>query len=113
MAEATFRTFDAAQYAAQYLETGEEMAVYLDECAQDGDPAAIALALGAIARARNMSQLARTTDMTRAGLYTALSPGGNPSFATIVRIAATLGFRLGFHPAGDQAPQQDAAPSGP
>lgn len=91
----TFSHFDAAEY----LETEEDMATFLDESAQDGNPEAIALALGAIARARNMSQLARDVGMTRTGLYKALSPGGNPSFATVVKVAGAMGFRIGFQAA--------------
>lgn len=90
--DVTFSRFDAADY----LETEEDIATYLDECARDGDPEAIALALGAIARAQNISRLARDTGMTRAGLYKALSPGGNPSLATVTRVARALGFRLAF-----------------
>jgi probable addiction module antidote protein len=59
------------------------MATYLAECAERDDPGIIAQALGAIARARNLSQLARDTGMTRAGLSRALAYNGNPSFSTI------------------------------
>ena len=65
---------------------------------EDGDPALIAAALGDIARARNMSQLARDTGMTREGLYKALSGEGNPSFATVTKVARALGFKLTLAP---------------
>ena len=58
----------------------------------------IAHALGAVARARNMSQLARDTGMTREGLYKALSGEGNPGFATIMKVAQALGLRMTFRP---------------
>jgi probable addiction module antidote protein len=83
---------------ADYLKTEEDMAAYLEACVEDGDPALIAAALGDIARARNMSQLARDTGLTREGLYKALSGDGNPSFATVVKVAHALGLRMTFKP---------------
>ena len=66
-----------------------------------GNPnaAVIAAALGNVARARNMSQLARDTGLSREGIYKALSGNGNPSFATILKIAQALGLRMEFKPA--------------
>lgn len=80
--------------AADYLKTDEQIAAYLDVALEDGDPAVIARALGAVARARNMSQLARDTGMSREGLYKALSGEGNPSFATVLKVAQALGVRF-------------------
>jgi probable addiction module antidote protein len=85
--------------AADYLEDDDDMAAYLSECAEGGDPALIAQALGAIARARNLSQLARDTGMTRAGLSRALAPDGNPSFQTIAKVAGALGLKISITPA--------------
>lgn len=79
---------------AEYLETEEDSRRYLDACQEDGDPALIAAALGDIARARNMTALAKATGMTRAGLYKALSSEGNPSFATVAKVAKALGLKL-------------------
>lgn len=90
----TFSRFDAADY----LKTDEDVAVYLEASAKDGDPAAMATALGTVARARNMSQLARDTGMTREGIYKALSPDGNPAFATVARVARAMGFEIAFRP---------------
>jgi probable addiction module antidote protein len=84
---------------ADYLETEEDIRLYLEACQEDGDPALIAAALGDIARARNMSQLAKDAGMTRAGLYKALSPEGNPSFATVAKVAKALGLKVTIHPA--------------
>ena len=84
---------------ADYLLSEEDMAAYLAECAAGDDPALIAHALGAIARARNLSQLARETGMTRAGLSRALAHDGNPSFATISKVAKTLGLKVSIAPA--------------
>ncbi|MBD8872747.1 addiction module antidote protein [Rhodanobacter sp. DHB23] len=97
MTTATFRKWDSAEH----LRTEEDIALYLDACMEDGgdDPAFIAHALGVVARARNMSQLARDTGMTREGLYKALSGEGNPSFATVLKVARALGLKLAFQPA--------------
>jgi probable addiction module antidote protein len=90
MAKVTFSRFDAAEH----LETEEDIAVFLDEISADGEVKSIVLALGIAARARNMSDLARSTGITRSGLYKALSPGGNPSFETVAKVAKGLGFKL-------------------
>ena len=94
--------------AADYLDDEDDMAAYLVECAEGGDPALIAQALGAIARARNLNQLARETGMTRAGLSRALAPGGNPSFQTIAKVAGALGLQITITPA-----KPSSAPKGP
>ena len=77
----------------------QDIRLYLEACQEEGDPALIAAALGDIARARNMSQLARDAGMTRAGLYKALSPDGNPSFATVAKVAKALGLEVTIRPA--------------
>jgi len=85
--------------AADYLETEEDIRLYLEACQEEGNPALVAAALGDIARARNMTQLASEVGMTRAGLYKALSAEGNPSFATISRVAKALGLAVVVRPA--------------
>jgi probable addiction module antidote protein len=84
--------------AADYLTDDDRIAAFLDAVLEESgdDPVAIAQALAAVARARNMSQLARDAGMTREGLYKALSPEGNPSFATVVKVAKALGLRVAF-----------------
>lgn len=79
-----------------YLESEEDMAGYLDACIEEaGDDAAyIAAALGDIARARGMAQLAKDTGISREGLYKALSADGNPSLATVLKVVRALGLRL-------------------
>lgn len=89
-----FSPFDAAQY----LESEEGIKLYLEACAEDGDPALMTAALGDIARARNLSALAREVGMTRAGLYKALSQDGNPSFATVSKVARALGLEIRIKP---------------
>ena len=80
----------------EYLKTEEDMVMYLQACMDEaGDYAAfIAAALGDIARARGMSQLAKDTGLGRESLYKALSGEGNPSFATILKVMHALGIRL-------------------
>jgi probable addiction module antidote protein len=80
--------------AAEHLETEEDMAVYLEAALEDGDPALIAAALGDIARAKGMSQIARETGLGRESLYKALSPDGNPEFSTVLKVVRALGLRL-------------------
>ncbi|MAY70315.1 MAG: putative addiction module antidote protein [Halomonas sp.] len=77
-----------------HLQTEEDMALYLEACLEEGDPALVVAALGDIARARGMTQLARDTGLTREGLYKALSADGNPSFATVMKVMKALGFTL-------------------
>jgi probable addiction module antidote protein len=79
---------------AEHLHDAADCDAYLDACIEEGDAALVAHALGVIARARNMSQLARETGLTREGLYKALSRDGNPSLDTIMRAARSLGYRL-------------------
>lgn len=87
--------------SAEHLKTPEDMAMYLEACFEEaGDDAAfIAKALGNIARAKGMSQLAHDTGLGRESLYKALSGQGNPSFATILKVTRALGIRLHAEPA--------------
>lgn len=93
----SFQRFDTAEHL-----TDETMiAAYLNAAAEENDPALMALALGDVARARNMSQLARDAGISREGLYKALSEDGNPSLATTMKVASALGFQLTFRPIGE------------
>ena len=94
MPQERFSRYDSADY----LNTGEDIAAYLEAVMEEvgDDPASVAQALGVVARARNMSQLARDVGMSREGLYKALSEDGNPSFSTIVKVARALGLRVSF-----------------
>lgn len=82
--------------AAEHLKTEEDIKLYL-EAAEDeaGDDASfMAHVLSNIARARNMTQLAKDAGMTRAGLYKALAPDGNPRIGTVHKIAKALGLKI-------------------
>ena len=82
--------------AAEHLRTRDDARLYLEACAEEdpGDGSLIRAALNDIARAGNMSRLAREVGMSREGLYKALSEDGNPSFATVMRIARALGLQV-------------------
>lgn len=79
-----------------HLKTEEDMILYLEACFEDAgdDPAFIAKAIGDVARARSMTQLAKDTGMGRESLYKALSGEGNPSFGTILKVMNALGLKL-------------------
>jgi probable addiction module antidote protein len=79
-----------------HLLTKEDVRLYLEACAEEdpGDGSLIRVALNDIARAQNMTRLAREVGMTREGLYKALSEKGNPTFSTVMRITRALGMQL-------------------
>jgi probable addiction module antidote protein len=78
----------------EHLKAEEEMAAYLEAALEEGDPALVVAALGDIARAKGMTQIAREAGLGRESLYKALSPSGNPEFATILKVVDALGLRL-------------------
>jgi probable addiction module antidote protein len=79
---------------AEHLETPEDMAAYLEAALEEGDPALVAAAMGDIARAKGITQIARETGLGRESLYKALSPEGNPEFATVLKVIRALGLQL-------------------
>jgi probable addiction module antidote protein len=93
----TFSRWDAADY----LKSEDDIAAYLQACIEEApdDPALIAAALGDVARARGMVQLARDTGLTREGLYKALSKDGNPNFGTVLKVLHALGIKITLQPA--------------
>ena len=80
-----------------YLETQEDMAAYLDAALEDGDMGVILAALGDIARAKGMSQIATDAGLCRESLYKALTTTGNPEFATVLKVMRALGLQLHVH----------------
>jgi probable addiction module antidote protein len=84
--------------ASQYLETPEQMAAYLEAALEDGDTRVIATALGDIAKAKGMAQVALASGLGRESLYKALSPNGNPEFATVLKVVRALGLTLHASP---------------
>ncbi len=87
--------------SSDYLNTEEDIALYFESCLEEdpGDGSLIRAALGDIARARGMSQLARDTGLTREGLYKALSADGNPEFSTVMKVIKALGLKMHADPA--------------
>ncbi|WP_374664843.1 addiction module antidote protein [Ramlibacter sp.] len=94
------KTKATAYDVAEHLRTPEEMAAYLDAWLEEApdDPAGIARALGDIARAKGMSLVAKEAGLSRESLYRALSDQGNPSFATVLKVAKALGVRFHAQP---------------
>lgn len=82
--------------SAEYLRTKEDIALYFDACLEEAgdDVAFIAKALGNMARAHGMTELANQTGLGRESLYKALSAEGNPSFSTILKVTRALGLQL-------------------
>ena len=89
-------TKTTAYDVAEHLRTPEEMAAYLDAWLEDApdDAPGIAKALGNIARAKGMTQVAKDAGLSRESLYRALSADGNPSFSTVLKVARALGVKL-------------------
>jgi probable addiction module antidote protein len=81
---------------AEHLRTPEEMAAYLEACLEesDGDAAFVTKALGDIARAKGMTQVAKDAGLSRENLYKALSGERTPGFDTILKVVSALGLRL-------------------
>ncbi len=80
--------------AAQYLATAEAQAEFLADAFETADASHITNALGIIARARGMSQVAREAGVTREALYKALTPEGDPKLSTVLGVAKALGLKL-------------------
>ena len=77
-----------------HLETPEDIAAYLEAVFEDGGPELIGHALGAVARAKGMTEIARRTGLGRQSLYKALSPEGRPEFETVLKVIQALGLKL-------------------
>jgi probable addiction module antidote protein len=80
--------------AAEHLKNDEDMVAYLEAALEESDSALVAAALGDIARAKGMSDIAKETGLGRESLYKALSSEGNPEFSTILKVIKALGLRL-------------------
>ena len=96
MSKIKTRPFDMANY----LGTEEEVAEYLRQVLEDGDPAELAAALGDVARARGMTQLARDTGLSRESLYKSLSGERAPSSDTLFKVIRAMGFKLSLQAQG-------------
>ncbi len=106
------KTVTSRYDVAEHLRTPEEMAAYLEACLEEasGDAAFIAKALGDIARAKGMSQVARDAGLSRESLYKALSGDRTPGFDTILKVLAALGLKLHAEAVHDPSHSQPSAP---
>ena len=95
------KTITTPYDVAEHLRTPKEMAAYLEDCIEeaDGDAAFIAKALGDIARAKGMTQVAKDSGLTRESLYKSLSGERSPGFDTILKVITALGLSLHAAPA--------------
>ena len=83
---------------AEQLRSEEDIAAYLTLVIEDGDAALLAAALGDVARARGMAQVAKDSGVTREALYKALRPGAQPRFDTIMKVVHALGLQISVQP---------------
>lgn len=93
--------------ASEHLDSEEMVFAYMNAAMEEGDPALFTAALGDIARARGMTEIAKKAGLSRESLYRALSSEGNPEFATIMRVMTAMGLRMAVAPAGE--PQHQPA----
>jgi probable addiction module antidote protein len=84
--------------AAEYLDTAERQAAYITVALETGDLAFVRDALGVVARARGMGEIAKTAHLNRESLYKALGESGNPELGTVLRVLQALGLTLTAHP---------------
>jgi probable addiction module antidote protein len=93
--------------ASEHLDSDEMIAAYLEAVFEEGDVGAIADAIGTVAKAKGMSQIARETGLSRENLYRALSDDGNPELATLLKVIRAMGLRISVEPAAS-TPRQPA-----
>ena len=95
------RPFDAAKY----FKTPEDQVELIDDALETGDPGYIVNAIGVVARARGMTDLAGELGVSRTSLYAALKEGGNPGFATVLKVLRALGIELAARTARERTPE--------
>lgn len=88
--------------SAEFLTTPAHIAAYIEAVLEDDDPALLAHAIGVVARAHGMAQIAQATGRSRESLYRALSDKGNPQLATLMSVLRALGLQLGIKPAASE-----------
>ena len=89
---------------AEHIDTPERIALYIEAVLEDGDPALIAAAIGDVARAHGMAQIAAETGRSRESLYRALSDKGNPQLDTLIGVLKAIGLRLSVQPIAGSEP---------
>lgn len=93
--------------SASYLRSKEDIEAYLEAVFEDGDPALITHAIGQIARAEGMAQVAKGAGLSRESLYRALSKDGNPEFLTVLKVLKALGLRMTVEPVPEHEERQE------
>jgi probable addiction module antidote protein len=83
--------------SAEFLDTPKAVKFYIEEAMESGDPQLISHALGVVARAKSMSDIAQKSGMSRESLYRSLSPTGKPEFSTVMNVLKALGLGLSVH----------------
>ncbi|MGU9980490.1 addiction module antidote protein [Phreatobacter sp. HK31-P] len=86
---------------SEHLDSSEAIAAYLEAVLEDGDPALFTHALGQVARARGMSQIASEAGLSREALYRALSRDGDPRLSTLTGVMKAMGLRIAVEPISD------------
>jgi len=99
MADLGIRDFDVADY----LDSAERIAFFLQDIIDSGDPALIARGLGAVARSKGMTEVAKAAGVSREHLYRALSSEGNPELGTVIKVLDALGLKLAVAPKTEKA----------
>ncbi|PKQ19179.1 MAG: putative addiction module antidote protein [Actinobacteria bacterium HGW-Actinobacteria-6] len=94
MTKTNTKTYTSRWDPTKYLDSDEAIAAYLDAAIEEDDPALLTAALGDVARAKGMTQIARETGLGRESLYKALSSAGNPEFGTVQKVMRSLGLKL-------------------
>jgi probable addiction module antidote protein len=93
--------------SAEYLTDDESIAAYIEDVLESGDSTLVSHALGVVARAKGMAQIAREAGVSREHLYRALSSEGNPEFGTVLKVLAALGLRLSVESANSSKDEGD------
>ncbi len=105
MSDAAIRLRTTKFDVTEYLDSDEAISAYISEALAIGDPSFIADAIGVVARARGMTQIAKLAGLSRESLYKALSEHGNPELSTLLKVVKALGLELNASPA--RAPEDD------
>ncbi|MCL2736115.1 MAG: putative addiction module antidote protein [Propionibacteriaceae bacterium] len=95
--------------ASEYLSSAEDVVDYLNAAIEENDPAVLQAALGDVAKAQGMSQIAQDAGVGRESLYKSLRSDGTPSFKTIAKVVRALGVRIVFEPVPHADPEREAS----
>jgi probable addiction module antidote protein len=103
MTQTKTKTLTKPWDTAEHLKTDEDIAAYLEAAVEEGDARLLVVAIGNVARAKGMTLIAKEAGVSREALYRALSPYGNPEFATVAKVLQAMGYKLHVKPAAYRA----------